>query len=85
MQHTNKDKVLNKRKKTQINYERTLFLTKWFYGGYWETMARPSFSPKDVAPKQHYLLGMGSSNTTNICILRGNNLEFLKSPSFANK
>ena len=28
---------------------------------------------------------MGSSNTTNICILRGNiNLEFLKSPGFAN-
>lgn len=34
-----------------------MFLTKWFYRGHLETMARPSFSPKNVTPKQHYLLG----------------------------
>lgn len=73
--------MLNKRKKIQINYERTLFLTRWFYGGHWETMARPSFSPKDEPPNS-----ITFSNTTNICILRGNiNLEFLKNPTFANK
>lgn len=48
-------------------------------------MARPSFSPKNVTPKQHYLLGMGFSNIAITCILRGNiNLEFLKSPDFTN-
>ncbi|EGV96302.1 hypothetical protein I79_001960 [Cricetulus griseus] len=48
-------------------------------------MARPSFPPKNVTPKQSYLLEMGSLNTTITCILMGNiNLEFLKSLGFAN-
>lgn len=46
MENPTKDKVLNKRRYKYTKYERTLFLTKWFYKGLLETMVRLDFHPR---------------------------------------